>query len=86
MCPYEKNKIRDKDVIIPDFLLFFVISFSMNHKVIVNEVDMTSEIIKSSTETLKKLFVNRNKIGNIANRNGWNVDDANFIHTPFFIS
>ena len=81
ICPYEKNKTRNNDVMIPDFLLF-VIRFSVNHKAIVNETDMTSGIITSSAETLKKLFANRNKIGNMANRNGWNADDVNFTVCP----
>ena len=78
ICPYEKNKIRNKDVMIPDFLPFFVIRFMINHKAIADEADMASEIIRSSVETLKKLFANRNRIGSMANRNGWNGADVNF--------
>lgn len=70
ICPYAKNKIRNRETIIPDFLLFFRISLRKNHASIAKIILAKRGIIISFTETIWILFAKMKRIGNIANRKG----------------
>ena len=71
ICPYEKNKIKDKDVIIAPLLLLCVINLNSINNTSAEKNTSTVGKIDSWNETLPILYENRNNIGNIENNSGW---------------